>query len=75
MEPSFGTGVTHTLASGEDATKTITLKWDADAEKWVADREGWKKHDVLATFEVICKASDTYTVRYTDGLGDRKSVV
>ena len=30
-EPDFGTGVKHTLAENEAATKTVTLKWNADA--------------------------------------------
>ncbi len=66
-EPDFGTGVDHTLAKGEAATKTITLKWDADAEKWKA-ASGVDKGTILAIFDVVCKVPETlYTVIYTDG--------
>lgn len=67
-EPGFGTGVTHTLAENEAATKTITLKWNADIEKWRA-ASGVDKGTILATFLVVCKAPETlYTVVYTDGV-------
>ena len=67
-EPDFGTGVKHTLAENEAATKTITLKWDADAEKWKA-ASGVDKGTILAAFNVVCKAPETlYTVVYTDGV-------
>ena len=69
LEPMLGTGVQHTLASGEDATKTITLKWDASKEKWV-EASGQSKGTVLATFHVACKTTAaTYTVIYKDGEG------
>lgn len=66
-EPVFGTGVTHTLAENEAATKTITLKWNADIEKWRA-ASGANKGTILAIFDVVCKVPETlYTVIYTDG--------
>ena len=69
LEPVFGTGVEHTLASDEDATKTITLKWDASNKKWV-EASGQSKGTVLATFHVACKTTAaTYTVIYKDGEG------
>lgn len=52
MEPSFGTGVEHKLASDEDATKTITLTWDATTKKWTS---GQVKGTVLATFKAVCE--------------------
>lgn len=52
-EPIFGTGVKHTLAEGEAATKTITLKWDSANSKWV-EASGQPKDAVLATFKVVC---------------------
>ncbi len=71
-EPDFGTGVKHTLAENEAATKTVTLKWNADANdgkgKWVAENDA-DKGTILATFNVVCKAPETlYTVTYTDGV-------
>ena len=53
-EPDFGVGKDHKLAENEDETKTITLKWDANSEKW-KEENGNPKKTVLATFEVVCK--------------------
>lgn len=74
-EPDFGTGVKHTLAEDEDATKTITLKWDAATGKWKAAIDadgnavdGVTNGTILAAFKVVCKAPEIlYTVIYKDG--------
>ncbi|MCI8704660.1 MAG: DUF11 domain-containing protein [Anaerotignum sp.] len=76
LEPAFGTGVTHTLAENEAATKTIILKWDTAAGEWKAAIDadgnavdGFTKDTILAAFKVVCKAPETlYTVVYTDGV-------
>ena len=77
-EPAFGTGVKHTLAEDEDATKTITLKWDAATGKWKAAIDadgnavdGVTNGTILAAFKVVCKAPEIlYTVIYKDGVDD-----
>lgn len=73
LEPVFGTGVTHTLAENEAATKTIILKWDTAAGEWKAaiDADGNAVDGgiILAAFNVVCKAPETlYTVVYKDGV-------
>lgn len=75
-EPDFGTGVTHTLAENEAATKTIILKWDTATGKWKAAIDadgnavdGVTNGTILAAFKVVCKAPEIlYTVVYTDGV-------
>ena len=64
MEPDFGTGVKHTikLAEGEKADQIITLKWNADAEKW---QSGSPKGTILATFKAVC-VEPKYAVQWID---------
>ena len=63
-EPDFGVGKDHKLAENEDKTKTITLKWDANSEKW-KEENGNPKKTVLATFEVVCKEEPDPEAEYT----------
>ena len=63
-EPDFGVGKDHKLAENEDETKTITLKWDANSEKW-KEENGNPKKTVLATFEVVCKEEPDPEAEYT----------
>lgn len=51
--PPMGTGVEHTLAAGEEATKTITLVWDADSNKWKGGSV------VPVHFDVTCESEVT----------------
>ena len=51
--PPIGTGVEHTLAAGEEATKTITLVWDADNGKWKGNSF------VPVHFDVTCESEVT----------------
>lgn len=63
-EPNFGVGKDHKLAENENETKTITLKWDANSEKW-KEENGNPKKTVLATFEVVCKEEPDPEAEYT----------
>ncbi|MCI9180853.1 MAG: hypothetical protein HFG50_12755, partial [Lachnospiraceae bacterium] len=63
-EPDFGVGKDHKLAENEDETKTITLKWDANSEKWKEENEKLK-NTVLATFKVVCKEEPDPEAEYT----------
>ncbi|MCI8601421.1 MAG: InlB B-repeat-containing protein, partial [Oscillospiraceae bacterium] len=68
MEPDFGTGVKHTikLAEGEKADQIITLKWNADVEKW---QSGSPKGTILATFKAVC-VEPKYAVKWIDAAND-----